>query len=546
MSGRPFSGKLFFIAAGFCLFLLTAIRVFSAQEALRPPQWVGIYSAAGRVGLKWNPSAGAVKYKIYRTVTSGKSRELLATVADTSFIDATARQGETYYYSLKSVSDAGKESGFSDERYIKVPVAGGGLPVRPPEWVGALVGEKSIQLAWLPSPSSNAVAYNIYRSRERGKGFQLIGSTQDTNFTDANVKEGETYFYALTTLNKEFKETKFGEIRAVTFSLPKEVPEGQARGGHRRAPGAAPEAPEFPQKIIAKPTRIIGYILKGKDDLPLFSPTDVALGPDGNIYVADTGSSLIQVFKPGGEFVRAIGGFGKEGGKFEKLLGIDVDDRGYVFATDAYTGKIQEFDKEGHLLMRKNMRDDAKLIAEDLGLKVPITTFGIVKTIVSPDGSIYTLDNFNDCIEVFSRNGKYIKAFGGKGIADGKFQGPTFAAFNKAGDLLVSDCMNARVQVFSGDGKFLWKFGGYGNIAGTFSRPKGLAVDGSGRIYVADSMANVVQVFDKEGRFVFLLADERGKQMDLATPNGIAVDKKRRIYMVEKLINRVQIRQVGE
>ena len=80
MSSKHYPEKLILIAAG--IFFLTAISVFSAQDAFRPPVWVGIYSTAGKVGLKWKPAAGAVKYKIYRTVTSGKSRELLVTVED--------------------------------------------------------------------------------------------------------------------------------------------------------------------------------------------------------------------------------------------------------------------------------------------------------------------------------------------------------------------------------------------------------------------------------------------------------------------------------
>lgn len=524
------------------LFLLTAMTtVFSAQENLKPPAWVGIYTTAGKVGLKWTSAPGAVKYNLYRKVTSDKTRELIATTTDVSYIDAGVRPGETYYYLLKSVFANGKESGFSEERYIRVPVSAGGIPVRPPEWVGFLIEEKSVKLAWLPSPSSNALAYNVYKSKDKEKGFQLIGSTQDSSLTDTDVKEGETYYYVLTTLDKEFKETKFGEVRSVTFEVPKDTSRPEVGTGMAKIPEAA-----LPEKVIAKPTRAIGYIIKGKDHVALSSPTDIDLGPDGNLYITDSGSSTIQCFKPGGEFVRAYGGFGREEGKFEKLLGVDVDASGHVYAVDAYTGRLQKFDREGHVVMFKNMREDGRLIALDLGIKKPVTEFGVVKPLVSPEGLIYLTDNYNDCIEVYNADGSYVKAFGGRGTADGKFQGPTFAVIDKSGNLMVTDCMNARVQVFDKDGKFLWKFGGYGNIVGTFGRPKGIALDEAGRIYIADSMSNVVQVFDKDGRFLFLLADERGKQMDLGTPNGIAVDKRRRIYMVEKLINRVQIRQVGD
>jgi DNA-binding beta-propeller fold protein YncE len=541
------SRKIISLTAFLSLLLLTGVTVFSAQDTVKPPVWVGIYTTAGKVGLKWSQTAGAAKYQVYRTLTSGKGYDLIATTTDVSYIDAGVRSGETYYYVLKAVFADGKESGYSQERYIKVPVTGGGLPVNPPVWVGTLLEEKSVKLAWLRSPSSNALAYNVYKSRSPDRGFQLIGSTQDTSLTDTDVKEGETYYYALTALDREFKETKFSQVRAVTFALPKAPAEAGAPAGPGvRAPRRGEKVYAPPDKIIAKPTRIIGFILKGKDDKPFRSPTDIAIGPDGNIYISDTGTSLIQVFNAGGESIRAIGGYGKREGEFERLLGVDVDKEGFIYGVDAYTGIIQKFDRDGHLLMRKKMLDDGKAIAQDLGLKTPVVVFGIVKALVGPDGNLYLLDNCNDCIEIYTPNGRFKKAFGGKGKALGKLQGPTFATFGPDGQLYVSDCINARVQVFDKEGKFLWSFGKYGNVVGSFSRPKGISIDSNGRIYVADSMANVVQVFDGEGRFLFLLADERGKQMDLATPNGIVMDKKKRIYMVEKLVNRVQIRQVGE
>jgi len=533
---RAFAALAAFVAV--CAF---AASVFSAQYALKPPVWVGVYTTAGKVGLKWAPAPGAAKYKVLRSVTPGKGYGLVVTTNDSSYIDAEARPGETYYYVLKSVASDGRESAVSDERYVTVPKVGAAAAVAPPEWVGALIEKKLIKLAWVPSPSANALAYNVYRSKQKDKGFQLIGSTQDSTFADSDVKEGETYYYALTTLDREFKETGFGEVREVKFVMGAEVPEVK--------PGPGPEGEEaeaLPDRLSVKPTKSVGYIMRGKDDEPLLSPTDVAVAPDGTIAVSDTGNSRIQLFKRTGEYLRVIGGPGVDPGRFQNLLGVTVDDKGFIYGVDANVGKIQKFDPMGALVMMKLMADDGKLIAEDLGLKEPVKVFGVVKVVVSPDGEMYAIDNYNDCVEVFSSNGRYVKTFGGHGLKEGKFQGPTFATLDKDGRLYVSDCFNARVQVFDKGGKFIRSFGSYGNVLGCFARPKGLYVDNAGRVYVADSMLNVIQVFDQDGKVLFALGDEKGKQMDVGTPNGIVMDGGRRIYMVEKLVNRVQIRQVGE
>ncbi len=541
MSIKMFSrNRLFALAAALLFSIISVVAVFSAQDSVKPPVWVGIYAAGWKVGLKWTPANGAVLYKIYRSVSSGGHYNLIASTTDDSYIDPSVRIGETYYYVLKSVGTDNKESDYSEERYIKVPVAKEAVPVQPPEWVGALVGRRRIRLAWNPSASPDVLAYNVYRSADPTKGFQLIGSTQDTNLTDTDIKEGETYYYAVSALDRNFRETKLGPVQTVRYAPPEEKP------GVRSVRPGAPEMPPriIPKKLTVRRTRRVGYILRWKDRRPLFSPTDIVLGRDGKIYVSDTGDSMIQVFKPGGAFIRSIGEYGTKPGEFEKLLGVDVNGKDEVLAVDAYTGTIQKFDKKGRLIMYKKMLEDGKAIALDLGRKKPVEVFGIIKGLFAPDGSLYIIDNFNDCIEIYSSTGKYIKTFGGKGRQDGKFLSPTFAVFGKDGHLYVSDCMNARVQVFDKDGHFLWKFGGYGNIAGTFGRPKGICIDKAGNIYVSDSMSNAIQVFDRHGRFKYALANEMGKQIDMATPNGIAIDKNKDIYIVEKLVNRIQIRQV--
>src|SRR5687767_8614137 len=54
---------------------------------------------------------------------------------------------------------------------------------------------------------------------------------------------------------------------------------------------------------------------------------DVAVGADGNVYVADSNNARVQVFTQDGEFVRTIEGH------MGNPLGIDVDDEGAVYVT---------------------------------------------------------------------------------------------------------------------------------------------------------------------------------------------------------------------
>jgi sugar lactone lactonase YvrE len=87
----------------------------------------------------------------------------------------------------------------------------------------------------------------------------------------------------------------------------------------------------------------------------------------------------------------------------------------------------------------------------------------------------------------FSKDGKFIKQWGGHGSEPGKFEVPHTLAFDSKGRLFVGDRANNRIQIFTQDGEFLaeWK---------QFSRPSGIYIDAKDTIYVTDSEST-----DKDG-----------------------------------------------
>jgi streptogramin lyase len=68
--------------------------------------------------------------------------------------------------------------------------------------------------------------------------------------------------------------------------------------------------------------------------------------------------------------------------------------------------------------------------------------------------------------------------------------------------IFVTDTGNERVQVFSRDGTFLNAFGGYGSEPGQFIEPTGIDIGPDGNVWVADSGNARIQVFTIEGAFV--------------------------------------------
>ncbi|XP_068738555.1 E3 ubiquitin-protein ligase TRIM71-like [Montipora capricornis] len=109
----------------------------------------------------------------------------------------------------------------------------------------------------------------------------------------------------------------------------------------------------------------------------------------------------------------------------------------------------------------------------------------------------------NHRVQIFARNGSYLRSFGKKGNQQGEFDFPAGIAFHD-NKIIVADSINHRVQVFSDKGHFLNQFGGKGQL----QFPLGLSIDSDGNIIVADSGNKSIKIFSLHGRFLRSIGTE--------------------------------------
>jgi DNA-binding beta-propeller fold protein YncE len=81
-------------------------------------------------------------------------------------------------------------------------------------------------------------------------------------------------------------------------------------------------------------------------EVPFYGPRDIALAADGNLYIVDQGLARIVKFNTSTEQFTSWGTQGPAEGQFEGLTGVGVGG-GFVFTTDAGSGRIQVFDMNG-------------------------------------------------------------------------------------------------------------------------------------------------------------------------------------------------------
>jgi len=123
--------------------------------------------------------------------------------------------------------------------------------------------------------------------------------------------------------------------------------------------------------------------------------------------------------------------------------------------------------------------------------------------IVDREGNIFVSDQkpFGKRIQVFSNDGKLLRAFGDMGTGPGEILRAHGMDFDTDGNLYVIDVDATRVDIYTHDGKFIKSWGDDESYRWYFDAPHGLSVDPNNDVFISDYYGNMLK-FDKDGRFL--------------------------------------------
>ncbi|MGV3561375.1 NHL domain-containing protein [Larkinella arboricola] len=256
----------------------------------------------------------------------------------------------------------------------------------------------------------------------------------------------------------------------------------------------------------------------------LFNPQSVAVDQQGNIYIADAGSSRVRKVDSNG-IITTVAGNGRRA----------FSGDGGPATSAAISGPLDlAIDQQGNILIIDSGNDRIRKVTPD----------GIISTIAGGGpGNFETKD-------------------GDGGPATSAYINPSAIAVDAQGNIFITESNRSRgslVRKIDANGIITTvagqytggqggNGGGYGGDGGpatsaTLNSPAGLAVDAQGNVFIADAGNNRIRKIDTNGIITTVAGSgTRGYTGDggpatsatLSSPGGIVVDPEGNLFMVDR------------
>jgi uncharacterized protein (TIGR03437 family) len=294
------------------------------------------------------------------------------------------------------------------------------------------------------------------------------------------------------------------------------------------------------------------------------SPSAVAVGADGSLYISDLGNLRIRKVTPDGIIATIAGNglFGSTGdggsalkASFQGPQEIALDSAGNIYVADRTNSTIRKITTGGTITTVAGSAISPGY-SGDNGPATKALLAGPIGVAVDPAGNLYIADSGNNVIrEVSAATGNISTIAGtgkpgfggdGGGALSAMFSNPKGVAVDSSGNLLIVDGDNNRVRRISAGnistvaGSTLAIGDGGSSISARLSNPSGVAVDLTGNLFIADFAANRVRKVAPSGTITtFAGTGQTGESGDngpaasatLSSPSGVAVDSAGNLYI---------------
>lgn len=213
-------------------------------------------------------------------------------------------------------------------------------------------------------------------------------------------------------------------------------------------------------------------------------PIGMTVHPDGRLFIADTHYSRVLIYDQDGNELGRLGEYGDGPGQFRMVTDVAIDPDGFIYVAE-YGGndRITKFAPDLSFVQHiGELPVGGQRLSRPAGLAI------------DSELTLWVADACNHRVVGFALDGTYLTSFGSVGTQPGQLRWPYDINVCKDGSLLVSEFGNNRLQWFDKKGAALKVWGRQGRSLGELYSPWGAVEAANGLLYVLDSLNNRVQI----------------------------------------------------
>ena len=232
-----------------------------------------------------------------------------------------------------------------------------------------------------------------------------------------------------------------------------------------------------------------------------------------------------RLYKPVLSFGQLVG---SAVGMFKNPWGVAVNEKNEIAVSEVGNRRMQLFSSDGRLLRAIGRKGSQQ------------GEFNFPAGIIFHNANIIVADCRNHRVQLFTDQGEYVGQFGGEGSLDHQLKHPLGLSVENDGNIIVVDRDNKLIKIFSPDGTLLHKFGTEGSLIHPFH-----CIQHNNYLIVSDYGDHSVKVFNREGKFLYSFGKRGNENGEFESPGCLSMNKADQLMVCDRGNHRIQVLELN-